>query len=122
MVTVGWPITVTRGLGTVGCAWPPCEQSTVAPTCRRNPGIDLLPPSASDDDQRAVVDGDGRTRHDDARSLAVLDVDAGVVDDDRRAGGALQHDAAGGAGQVADYERVLQHRLDDDVWVPWYSG
>ena len=22
-VTVGWPLTVTRGFGTVGCAWPP---------------------------------------------------------------------------------------------------
>src|SRR5689334_17361040 len=39
MVTVGMPLTVTRGLGTVGCAWPACEQSTVAPTWRRVPGM-----------------------------------------------------------------------------------
>src|SRR5579871_4929129 len=39
IVTVGWPLTVTRGLGAVGCACPPCEHSTVAPTCTRNPGI-----------------------------------------------------------------------------------
>ena len=32
MVTVGCPITVTRGLGTVGCACPPWEHITVAPT------------------------------------------------------------------------------------------
>ena len=32
IVTVGWPLTSTRGFGTVGCAWPPCAQSTVAPT------------------------------------------------------------------------------------------
>jgi hypothetical protein len=32
--------------------------------------------------------------------LAVLDVDARVVDDKHRAGGALQHDAAGGTGEV----------------------
>src|ERR1041385_866018 len=29
--TVGWPETVTRGLGTRACALPPCIQSTVAP-------------------------------------------------------------------------------------------
>jgi hypothetical protein len=38
-VTVGWPLTITRGLGTVGCACPACEQRTVAPTCSRKPGI-----------------------------------------------------------------------------------
>jgi hypothetical protein len=30
--TVGCPLTVTRGLGTVGCACPACEQRTCAPT------------------------------------------------------------------------------------------
>ena len=35
MVTVGMPLTSTRGFGTVGCACPPCAQSTVAPTCPR---------------------------------------------------------------------------------------
>lgn len=30
--TVGWPLTNTRGLGAVGCAWPACEHKTVAPT------------------------------------------------------------------------------------------
>src|SRR5829696_5102822 len=38
-VTVGWPLTITRGLGTVGCACPACEQRTVAPTWSRKPGI-----------------------------------------------------------------------------------
>jgi len=28
---VGIPKTVTRGFGTVGWAWPPCEHKTVAP-------------------------------------------------------------------------------------------
>jgi hypothetical protein len=32
MVVVGWPLTSTRGLGAVGCAWPPCEHNTDAPT------------------------------------------------------------------------------------------
>jgi hypothetical protein len=32
MVTVGWPLTSTRGFGTVGCACPACVQITVAPT------------------------------------------------------------------------------------------
>lgn len=43
IVTVGWPLTVTRGFGAVGCACPPCEHSTVAPTCTRNPGM-VVPP------------------------------------------------------------------------------
>jgi hypothetical protein len=37
--TVGWPLTSTRGLGTIACAWPAWVQITVAPTCSRNPGI-----------------------------------------------------------------------------------
>ena len=32
IVTVGWPLTVTREFGVVGVACPPCEQSTCAPT------------------------------------------------------------------------------------------
>jgi hypothetical protein len=32
MVVIGIPETKTRGLGTVGCAWPPCAQSIIAPT------------------------------------------------------------------------------------------
>src|SRR5215210_7591643 len=43
-VTVGWPPTSTRGLGTVGWACPPCEQRTVAPTWSRKPGIFFRPP------------------------------------------------------------------------------
>src|SRR5215204_2307878 len=38
-LTVGWPPTMTRGFGTVACAWPACMHRTVAPTCRRKPGI-----------------------------------------------------------------------------------
>ncbi len=39
IVATGMPDTNTRGLGTVGTACPPCEQSTVAPTCRIGPGM-----------------------------------------------------------------------------------
>src|SRR5260370_37275376 len=42
IVTVGCPMTVTRGFGTVGCACPPGDHRTVAPTCTRNPGICFL--------------------------------------------------------------------------------
>jgi hypothetical protein len=31
MVVIGVPETVTRGLGAVGVAWPPCEHITTAP-------------------------------------------------------------------------------------------
>jgi len=41
---IGWdrtgcPITLTRGLGTVAWALPPCEQSTTEPTVNKNPGM-----------------------------------------------------------------------------------
>jgi hypothetical protein len=43
MVATGMPEAITTGLGTVGIACPPCEQSTVAPICKIGPGIaDLL--------------------------------------------------------------------------------
>ena len=41
MVAMGMLETSTRGLGTVGTAWPPCEHSTVAPICRIGPGIQI---------------------------------------------------------------------------------
>jgi hypothetical protein len=41
MVVMGMPETSTRGLGTVGIACPPCEHSTVAPTCNIGPGIQI---------------------------------------------------------------------------------
>src|SRR5438552_13874507 len=123
MVTVGWPPTVTRGLGTVGCACPPCAQVTVAPTCTRKPGMILSRPGdlmrsylrsapteqslLLDNHQRAVVDGNGWARHDDAGAFAVLYVNAGVVHDDGGAGGALQHDPTGGTRQVAYHDSVL---------------
>ena len=58
------------------------------------------------------------------RALAVRDVDAGIVDDDRRAGRALQHDPAGCRRRrhVADHHHVLQQRLDDDVRVGRVAG
>ena len=31
--------TITRGLGAVGIAWPPCAQMTTAPMCRIGPGM-----------------------------------------------------------------------------------
>src|SRR4051812_2714114 len=39
MVTAGWPLSSTRGIGAVGVAWPACEHSTVAPTWSNGPGI-----------------------------------------------------------------------------------
>jgi hypothetical protein len=41
MVAMGMPETITTGLGTVGMAWPPWEQRTVAPTCKIGPGIQI---------------------------------------------------------------------------------
>jgi hypothetical protein len=36
--TLGAPVSMTRGFGTVGMACPAWEQNTWAPTCTRNPG------------------------------------------------------------------------------------
>jgi hypothetical protein len=44
-VTVGWPLTSTRGFGDVGVACPAWAHMTVAPKCKRNPGIGI--PSAA---------------------------------------------------------------------------
>jgi hypothetical protein len=38
-VTIGCPITITRGLGARGVAWPPCEQVTIAFRWSSGPGI-----------------------------------------------------------------------------------
>src|SRR5690348_2988562 len=43
-VTIGCPPTSTCGLGTRGCACPPCKHITVAPTCKRKPGMITSPP------------------------------------------------------------------------------
>ena len=43
IVTVGCPLTSTRGLGAVGIALPPCAQITEAPRWRSGPGI-VTPP------------------------------------------------------------------------------
>src|SRR5271155_801957 len=120
MVTVGWPITVTRGLGTVGCAWPPWLHITVAPTWSRKPGI------ASHHDQRAVIDGDGRAGEHDGR-LAVGDDDAGLAHHDARTGRARDRPGAQGhasrwSRQIADHQHVLQHRLQHDVRVAGDAG
>jgi hypothetical protein len=45
MVAMGMPDTVTRGLGTVGMACPPCEHKTVAPMCNMGPGMAKSPSS-----------------------------------------------------------------------------
>src|SRR5450631_856297 len=126
MVTVGWPLTVTRGFGTVAWACPPCEHSTVAPTCTRNPG--MFSPylreatGTLDDDQRAFINGDGGTGHHDPRALAVLNVNSRIVHDDGGARCAFQHDAASWARQIADDDGVLQRGLDDDVRISGNSG
>jgi len=43
IVAIGMPVSVTRGLGAVGMAFPPCEQRTVAPVCKIGPGMAILP-------------------------------------------------------------------------------
>src|SRR5580692_6062843 len=68
---VGIASSVTAGLGTMAMACPPCAHITVAPTCKRNPGI-------SNHLQRAFVDRHGRARHGDGRALSVADGDAYV--------------------------------------------
>src|SRR6266511_2382488 len=66
-MTIGWPITLTRGFGTVGWAMPPCMHWTIAPTCSRKPGmLHHL--------QGAVVERDAGWREADARR-AVLQID-----------------------------------------------
>jgi hypothetical protein len=42
-VAIGIPDTVTRALGVVGMAWPPCAQDTIAPTWRMGPGTTRSP-------------------------------------------------------------------------------
>jgi len=65
--------------------------------------------------QRLIIDRHRRTGHDQAGAFAVLDVDAGVVNNQRRAGGASEHDAPVGAGQIADDKRVLSASLKHDA-------
>lgn len=40
-VVTGCPLTVTRGLGAVGCAWPPWMHCTVAPRWTTKPGTQI---------------------------------------------------------------------------------
>jgi hypothetical protein len=44
IVTIGWPLTVTRGLGEFGSATPTCEHVTIAFMCTRKPGIESNTP------------------------------------------------------------------------------
>src|SRR6185312_7772690 len=118
IVTLGWPLTVTRGFGAVACAWPPCEQSTLAPTWMRKPGIVHLLRRH----QRAVVDRHRGTREHHGGALAVRDRDADVVDQDHRAGGALDQDAAGRPRHVADGDAVLQPRLQYQAGTDGIAG
>ena len=108
-VTVGWPLTITRGLGTVGCACPACEQRTVAPTWSRKPGIFSIQILRSNHHQATVVDRYSRANHRNRGAFAVLDVDAGIVYDDHCAGWAFEDDAAGqrSGRRIAEHQRVL---------------
>src|SRR6266446_3299269 len=79
IVTVASPRTVTRGLGTVGCACPPCEHNTVAPTCTRKPGI-------SDHHQRYFVNHHTRPKEFYRCTFTVIDVNACIIHHDHCAG------------------------------------
>src|SRR4051812_50151287 len=67
--------------------------------------------------QRAVVDRDGWADHRKARTLAVINVDAGIVYNDPRTGRALEHDAARRAGPIADHHGVAKPTLQYDVGI-----
>lgn len=77
ITTVGWPLTVTRGFGTVGVACPAWEHRTCAPTWTRNPGILCH-------HQCNFVNHDTWPDHFDRRSFAVVNENAGIVDYDHR--------------------------------------
>src|SRR3954462_2727304 len=130
ILTMGCPLTVTRGFGTVGCACPKWEQRTCAPTWSRNPGMakpslfgvlcatDEAPTKCSAwsyDHHCAVIDGYSRAGHDDAGALSILDRDSHVIHNDGGARSALQHDAACGAGKIAHHDGILGRRLKNDV-------
>ncbi len=89
MVAMGWPETVTRGLGATGWANPPCRHRTVAPTCKIELGILYHR-------QCARVDVDNRAHQRDGGALPVADVNARIVDDDDGPGSGLEHDSASG--------------------------
>src|ERR1043165_9121863 len=67
--------------------------------------------------ERAVVDRDGRANHGDARALAIVDMDASIVDGDRCPGRAPERDAAGWSRRIADRDAVLQLGLENNIWV-----
>src|ERR1017187_9986261 len=103
MVAMGMPETSTTGLGTVGMAWPPWEQRTVAPMCKIGAGM-LVAPCVC-------------LRADDGECCSVDDVNAGFVDHDHGSGSAFEDDAAGDRcrGCVADQDHVLALGLQADV-------
>ena len=82
IVAIGMPVTVTRGLGAVGVACPPCEQRTVAPTCKIGPGM-------LNYRQSTHVDIHDWADECDHGAFAVADEDALIVDDNHCAGRAL---------------------------------
>src|SRR5439155_25317382 len=86
--TVGWPLTVTRGLGTVGCACPACEHITCAPTWRRKPGI-------SRHYEGHLVDHHTRPQQFDRCTLAVGNENPCIVDDNGGPGCAPENNSAG---------------------------
>ncbi len=97
---------------------PPCAQSTWRRDGGAGPGMAQITVSApllmSTAGPISVID----------RALAVLDVDAGVVDDQHRAGGALQHDAAGGRRRrrVGDGSACSARSSAHDVWPGGIGG
>src|SRR5713226_5553787 len=67
-------------------------------------------------DQRTRINRHRGTSHDDARALAVLYVNPGIVDDQACPCRAFEHDAAGRAREITDHQCVLQACLENYAW------
>ena len=66
------------------------------------------------DGQCAIVDGHGWSVHRDDRAFPIGDSDPGVIDRQHRARGRFDVDATGRSGRVADGNRILSGRLQND--------
>src|SRR6266511_6362713 len=87
----------------------PLRLNTCAATYKRQAANGLR------DYQRSLIDRHRGAHHHDRGALAIGDRDAEVVDEDHRPRQALEHDAAGRTGKVADGDAVLPRRLQDNA-------